>query len=84
MVYGGLMLALHVDLQDRMIEEVDRNFREAAKQGRQELDYDIDYPKFQYTLAFMVSFSNISFRPRNSILTTTSMKSYACFHRSRT
>lgn len=59
MVYGALMLALHSDLQDRMIEEVDCNFREAAKQGRQELDYDIDYPKFQYTLAFMVSIPEI-------------------------
>lgn len=54
--YGAIMLALYSDVQDRVLEEVDRVFHEALGQGRNELDYDLDYPKLKYTLAFMVRF----------------------------
>ena len=54
MIYGAIMLALHSDVQDRIIEELDGIFHEASGEGRAELDYDLDYPKFKYSLAFMV------------------------------
>jgi hypothetical protein len=54
MIYAAATLAMHDDLQDRMIEEIDAVFDEAAREGRQELNYDQDYIKFPYTLAFMV------------------------------
>lgn len=54
MIYGAIMLALHGDVQDQIIEETDRILREISGEGRDELDYDLDYPKFKYTLAFMV------------------------------
>lgn len=54
MIYGAIMLALHSDVQDRIIEELDRILHEVSGEGRDELDYDFDYAKFKYTLAFMV------------------------------
>ncbi|KAL8981234.1 MAG: hypothetical protein Q9177_005635 [Variospora cf. flavescens] len=53
MIYGCVCLALYDDLQDRVVEEIDRVWDEAEKEGRKELDYDNDYPKLEYTLCFM-------------------------------
>ena len=50
-----IILAIKPDLQDRMIEEIDRIYEEAVREGRRELSYNEDLPKFRYTLAFMVS-----------------------------
>lgn len=55
LLFSVIMLAIKQDLQDRMIEEIDRIYEEAAREGRKELDYVEDLPKFRYTLAFMVS-----------------------------
>lgn len=55
MIYGCVCLALYEGLQDSVVEEIDRVWDEAEKEGRTELDYDNDYPKLKYTLCFMVS-----------------------------
>lgn len=55
LLFSVIMLAIKEDLQDRMIAEIDRIYEEAAREGRKELDYVEDLPKFRYTLAFMVS-----------------------------
>ena len=54
MIYGAITLALYDKIQDRIIEEVDRIYAGAEGEGRTELDYIEDYPKFQYVVAFMV------------------------------
>ena len=51
------MLALFGDIQDRLVEEIDHVYEEAAREGRTELSYTEDLPKFRYVLAFMVSLS---------------------------
>ena len=38
-----------------MIEEIDRIYGEAVREGRKELYYNEDLPNFRSTLAFMVS-----------------------------
>lgn len=38
-----------------MIEEIDGVYEGAAREGRKELYYTEDLPKFRYVLAFMVS-----------------------------
>ncbi|KAI4198075.1 MAG: hypothetical protein LQ350_005516 [Teloschistes chrysophthalmus] len=55
MIYGCICLALYDDLQDRVIEEIDRVYEESEKAGRTHLSYEEDYPKLTYTLCFMVS-----------------------------
>lgn len=49
------MLALDEDLQEQVIKEADKVFEEAAAEGRDQLSYTYDFPKFKYMLAFMVS-----------------------------
>lgn len=58
MIYGSVCLALYPELQDSVVEEIDRVWDEAEKEGRTELDYDNDYPKLKYTLCFMVTLSH--------------------------
>jgi cytochrome P450 len=53
MTYGFITLALRQDLQDRIIEEVDGVYAEAAAEGRTSLNYTDDFEKFQYTYGFM-------------------------------
>lgn len=54
-IYSALSLALNGSVQDKMIDEIDRVYSEAAQAGRSELSYSEDLPKFRYVLAFMVS-----------------------------
>lgn len=53
MTYGFITLALRQDLQDKLIEEIDGVYAEAAAQGRTSLNYTDDFEKFQYTYGFM-------------------------------
>ena len=53
-LYGLIVLALRPDLQNGVIEEVDRVYAEAEKEGRTELTYADDFEKLQYTYGFMV------------------------------
>lgn len=55
LLYGLIVLALRPDLQDKVIEEVDRVYAEAEGEGRKELTYAEDYPKLTYTFGFMVN-----------------------------
>jgi len=54
-LYGLIVLAIRPDLQDKIIEEVDRVYAEAAAEGRKELTYPQDYAKLIYTYGFMVT-----------------------------
>lgn len=54
-IFACVTLALDEDLQEQVIGEVDKIFKEAAAEGREELSYTHDFPKFKYMLAFMVS-----------------------------
>ncbi len=53
-LYGLICLALHSDIQDNVVAEVDRIHVQAAEQGRSELTYADDFDKFEYTYGFMV------------------------------
>ncbi|KAL8941986.1 MAG: hypothetical protein Q9216_001919 [Gyalolechia sp. 2 TL-2023] len=52
-LYGLICLALYPEIQDRVVEEVDRVYAEAFAQGRTELTYADDFEKFEYTYGFM-------------------------------
>jgi cytochrome P450 len=54
MIFCSMILALYPDIQNRLIEEVDRIWAEAAREGRSELSHTHDMPKFRYMIAFMV------------------------------
>jgi cytochrome P450 len=54
-LFSTLVLILHSDLQDRVLEEIDALYARAEKEGRSELSYTHDYPRFRYLVAFMVS-----------------------------
>lgn len=41
-------------MQDKVIEEIDAIYARAAEEGRTELSYTHDFPRFRYVLAFMV------------------------------
>lgn len=51
--YGLVTLALHQDIQDRVIEEIDGAYREAQSSGRDALNYTDDFEKLEYTFGFM-------------------------------
>ena len=53
-MYGLMILALRPEIQDKVIEEIDQIFQQAAGQGRAELSYDDDFEKLVYTYGFMV------------------------------
>lgn len=55
MKYAILTLAIHDALQDRIFEEIDQVYNQLAKEGKSALDYERDYVKFPYVLAFVVS-----------------------------
>ena len=55
MIYAAITLACRPDLQDRMIEEIDSAYDDAARQGTKTLDYKTNWHRLSYTLAFMVS-----------------------------
>ena len=58
-IFSSINLAIHSNVQDRIIEEIDYIYKEAEKAGRAELSYTEDFPKFRYLLAFMVCLSRI-------------------------
>lgn len=53
--YGLIVLALRADLQDKVIEEIDRVCAQAAAEGREELTFTEDFGKLTYTYGFMVT-----------------------------
>ncbi|KAF1958989.1 cytochrome P450 [Byssothecium circinans] len=53
MLFCCITLALYPAIQDRVIEEVDRIWTEAERDGRLELSSVHDMPKFRYLIAFM-------------------------------
>ena len=55
MIYAALTLAIHDDLQDRIINEIDHVYQELAREGKGTLDYQRDYLKVPNILAFVVS-----------------------------
>ena len=54
-IFSYVTLALDDEIQNRVLEELDRIYNEATAEGRGELSYIHDFPKFQYILAFLVS-----------------------------
>lgn len=55
-----LVLIAHRDLQERLIEEIDTVYAQAAKEGRLNLSHAEDFPRFRYLVAFMVYLSRRS------------------------
>lgn len=53
-LYGLIALALHPEIQDKVIVEIDSVYASAASDGRAELSYTQDFEKLQYTYGFMV------------------------------
>ncbi|KAK0634278.1 cytochrome P450 [Bombardia bombarda] len=53
MLSSCIFLALHGDIQDRIIEEVDCVHHQAIEVSRVELSYTDDMPKFRYLTSFM-------------------------------
>ncbi|OCL05914.1 cytochrome P450 [Glonium stellatum] len=51
--YGLITLALRNDIQDKIVEEIDAIYVEAASAGRSELTYGDDFEKLRYTYGFM-------------------------------
>ncbi|MCJ1347731.1 hypothetical protein MMC31_005960 [Peltigera leucophlebia] len=58
-IYGLITLALHPEIQDKVIAEIDAVYTSAASDGRTELSYTQDFEKLQYTYGFMVGSSPI-------------------------
>lgn len=54
-LFSTLVLILHPELQDRVLEEIDSVYARAEAEGRSELSYSNDFPRFRYLVAFMVS-----------------------------
>lgn len=54
-LYGIITLALYPEFQDKVIQEIDRVYAEAAQEGRTELTYEKDFERLEYTYGFMVS-----------------------------
>ncbi|KAK2755486.1 hypothetical protein FQN54_006423 [Arachnomyces sp. PD_36] len=52
-LFSSIVLTLYDPIQDAVIAEVRRVYREAEAAGRSELSYVEDFPKFRYLLAFM-------------------------------
>lgn len=53
-LYGLITLALHPEIQDKVIVEIDAVYASAASDGRTKLSYTQDFEKLQYTYGFMV------------------------------
>ncbi|KAK4233885.1 cytochrome P450 [Achaetomium macrosporum] len=52
-LFSSLVLALHKEVQDRILQEIDAVYNRAQKAGRSELSYTDDFPQFRYLVAFM-------------------------------
>lgn len=52
--YSLLLLAQHPDVQELLLDEVDAIYEEAARQGRSELEYELDFNRARWTFAIMV------------------------------
>jgi len=52
-VYGLITLALHHEIQDAVIADIDSAYEVAAAAGRTELTYEDDFESLQYTYGFM-------------------------------
>lgn len=59
-IFSSINSALHSNVQDRIIEDIDHIYEEAEKAGREELSYTEDFPKFRYLLVFTVCLSRRS------------------------
>ena len=70
MMYSSVILALYDNIQDEVIREIDWVYDEAKKEGRDELTYTEDFPRFRYMLAFMV----IPYHPQVHIRLTNNMR----------
>ncbi|KAI1098802.1 cytochrome P450 [Jackrogersella minutella] len=51
--FSSLVLAFHQDVQERVLDEIDAAYAQAKNEGRSELSYEHDYPRFRYLFAFM-------------------------------
>ncbi|KAI1205731.1 cytochrome P450 [Annulohypoxylon truncatum] len=51
--FSSLVLAFHQDVQERVLQEIDAVYAQAKKEGRSELSYENDFPRFRYLVAFM-------------------------------
>jgi hypothetical protein len=60
--YGLIALALHQDIQDEVIKEVDAVMTEVEQDGRTTLSYGKDFEKLEYMYGFMVSKTRLSLR----------------------
>lgn len=57
-LYGIITLALYPEFQDKVFEEIERVYAEAKTEGRNELTYENDFEKLEYTYGFMVCVSS--------------------------
>lgn len=60
--YALLLLAHRPDIQQMLLDEIDAAYAEAAKQGRTELEYELDFNRARWTFAIMVSDFSICLR----------------------
>ncbi|TGJ85045.1 hypothetical protein E0Z10_g3720 [Xylaria hypoxylon] len=51
--YGLLALAANPDIQSKVIEEIDDVYKNAIENGREDLTYNDDFPRLEYTFGFM-------------------------------
>lgn len=63
-LYGIITLALYPEFQDKVFEEIERVYAEAKLEGRDELTYENDFEKLEYTYGFMVSLTCSLFHTR--------------------
>jgi hypothetical protein len=52
--YSLLLLAQRLDVQRRLLEEVDGIYEKAAQEGRYELEYELDFNRARWPFAIMV------------------------------
>ncbi|KAL9123057.1 MAG: hypothetical protein Q9187_000384 [Circinaria calcarea] len=52
-IFSAITLALNENIHNRIVKEIDQVYQEAEKDGRKELSYSQDLPRFRYLLAFM-------------------------------
>ena len=54
-IFSCVALALFENVQQELLNELDQVVEFSQSQGRTELSYTEDFPRFRYMLAFMVS-----------------------------
>jgi hypothetical protein len=52
--YTMVLLAQRPDIQQRLLDEIDEVYNQAALEGRDQLDYELDFNRVGFTLAIMV------------------------------